>query len=188
MSSHTLFNDSQAVRGRGIGVMFLAFFGSWWMAAGVSAIYGSNAAALAAVAVVGLGLFAAGWRQVRSGAAERATPKINDIGNDRHRAKAFRNVNIAQWGACILLVVILNTLQRAEWITPGVMFIVGVHFFPLAKLFHYRAHYITGSALAALAASYPFFAGGPGSAVGPIGAALILWVSAACMLTRAARR
>jgi hypothetical protein len=68
------------------------------------------------------------------------------------------------------------------------MLIVGVHFFPLAKLFRYDAHYITGSALVALASSYPFFAaGGPTSAVGPIGAAVILWVSAAGMLIRAPR-
>jgi hypothetical protein len=42
------------------------------------------------------------------------------------------------------------------------MFIVGLHFFPLAKLFRHKAHYITGAALVALAVGYPFMtAGGP---------------------------
>jgi len=50
---------------------------------------------------------------------------------------------------------------------------------PLAVIFQYRVHYITGLALIMLAVVYPFVAvGGPASAVGPLGAGLILWLSA----------
>jgi hypothetical protein len=158
MSNHDVLHDAQAVQGRGIGVMFLAFFGSWWMAA----------------------------------IASRQTAHANSGSHGcKHRGPSHQGisqVNIAQWSACGVLVVILNILQRGEWIVPGIMFIVGLHFFPLAKLFRYEAHYLTGSALVALASSYPFIAtDGPASAVGPIGAALILWISAAGMLIRAPR-
>jgi hypothetical protein len=188
MSNQNIVHDAQAVQGRGIGVMFLAFFGSWWMAAGLNAIPGMKLSVLTGVVLIGLGLFAAGWRQLQRAKQQTATRQVIDASIEAHRTKVFRNVNIAQWSACGVLVVVLNILQRGEWIVPGIMLIVGLHFFPLAKLFRYRAHYLTGSALVALASSYPLLAAdGPASAVGPIGAALILWISAAGMLIRAPR-
>jgi hypothetical protein len=188
MSNQNVVHDTQAVQGRGIGVMFLAFFGSWWMAAGLNSIPGMKISVLTGVVLIGFSLFAAGWRQLRRAKHMTPTPSVVDASSEAWRTKVFRNVNIAQWSACIGLVVILNILQRGEWIVPGIMLIVGVHFFPLAKLFRHEAHYITGSALVALSLSYPFLAaGGPTSAVGPIGAALILWMSAADMLIRAPR-
>jgi hypothetical protein len=188
MSNQDVLYDAQAVQGRGIGVMFLAFFGSWWMAAGLNTIPGMKLSVLTAVVLIGLGLFAAGWRQLRRAKQHAPTRKVTDTSIEAHRTKIFRNVNIAQWSACAVVVVILNILQRGEWIVPGIMLIVGLHFFPLAKLFRYKAHYATGSALVALASSYPFVAAaGPTSALGPIGAALILWLSAAGMLIRTPR-
>jgi hypothetical protein len=188
MSNQDSVHDAQAVQGRGIGVMFLAFFGSWWMAAGLNTIPGMKLSVLTGVVLIGLGLFAAGWRQLRRAKQQTSTREVIDASIEAHRTKVFRNVNIAQWSACILLVVVLNILQRGEWIVPGIMLVVGLHFFPLAKLFRYQAHYVTGSALVALASSYPLLAAdGPASAVGPIGAAMILWASAAGMLIRAPR-
>jgi hypothetical protein len=188
MTNQEVLHHAQAVRGRGIGVMFLAFFGSWWMAAGLNTIPGMKLSVLTVVVLIGLVLFAAGWRQLQRAKQQTATRQVIDASIEAHRTKVFRNVNIAQWSACGVLVVVLNILQRGEWIVPGIMLIVGLHFFPLAKLFRYRAHYVTGSALVALASSYPLLAAdGPASAVGPIGAALILWMSAAGMLIRAPR-
>ncbi len=188
MSTQNVVPVAQAARGRGIGVMVLALFGSWWMAAGLHAIPGMKISVLTGAVLIGLGLFAAGWRQSRRATHLSPARGVPDAATEARRSKVFRNVNIAQWSACILLVVILNILQRGEWIVPGIMLIVGVHFFPLAKLFRHDAHYMTGAALVAWAASYPFLAAdGPVSAVGPIGAALILWISAADMLIRAPR-
>jgi hypothetical protein len=169
-------------RGRGIGVMFLAFFGSWWMAIGLTAIYGTKAAVIAAIAAVGLTLLVAGWRRSRAEAGT-SMHEVRDAVNDAHRSRVFRNVNIAQWLCIIALLVVLNLAHQVEWIVPGIMLIVGAHFFPLAKLFRYKLHYFTGAALVALAVSYPFLSvEGPASPVGPVGAGLILWLVAATML------
>ena len=59
------------------------------------------------------------------------------------------------------------------------MFIIGLHFLPLARLFRNPPHYVTGSALILLATTYPFVAsGGPSSPAGALVAGLILWASA----------
>jgi hypothetical protein len=187
MSNQEIVNETGAFRGRGIGVMFLAFFGTWWMVAGLNGILGIKLSLLSAV--IGVGLFAAGWRQSQREEREPDAVDAARAGIDAQRAKMFRNVNIAQWGAIVCLLVVLNLAHHVEWIMPGIMAVVGLHFFPLAKLFRNRSHYVTGTALVALAASYPFVtAQGPGSAMGPIGAALILWLSAATTLFQAARR
>jgi hypothetical protein len=187
MSNQKVGSEAGTLHGRGIGVMFLAFFGTWWMVAGLNGILGIKPALL--VAVVGVALFAAGWRQSQR---EEREPDAGDAAQatvDAQRAKVFRNVNIAQWSGIVCLLGVLNLTHRVEWIMPGIMVIVGLHFFPLAKLFHNKSHYLTGTALVVLAASYPFvMAQGPSSAVGPIGAALILWLSAATTLLHAARR
>jgi hypothetical protein len=176
-------------RGRGSGVMSLAFFGSWWLAAGLSVIHGPTWAVLSFVLIAGSGLFVTGWRQTRREAADNAAIERQDPAGSAHRARVFRNINIAQWVSCAVLVVVLNIIKHVEWIMPGIMLIVALHFLPLAKLFQSRLHVATGAALAVLAASYPFFAAaGPTSGVGPVGAGLILWASAAAMLYGTAGR
>jgi len=163
----------------GIGVMFLAFFSTWWMASGLNSLCGLTWAMLSVVVFAGLVLFLAGWRRARR----------EDSSLDAHGARVFRNVNLVQWGACIALVVVLNVVQHAEWITPGIMLIVALHFFPLAKLFRSKLHVVLGAALTALAVSYPFLtAAGPSSGVGPVAAGIILWAAAAGRLFVVARR
>lgn len=177
-----------AQRGRGIGAMFLGFFGSWWMAIGLTAIYGAKMAVFAAIAAVGLTLMVAGWRRSHAGKIASAET-VRDTLAEAHINRGFRNVNIAQWLLIIALLVVLNIAHHVEWIAPGIMLIVGMHFFPLAKLFNTKLHYVTGSALVALACTYPFLsADGPGSPLGPIAAGMILWLVATFMLVDKPRR
>jgi hypothetical protein len=64
-----------------------------------------------------------------------------------------------------------------------VIAVVGLHFLPLARLFRYRPHLLTGLALIALAILAPLATGRPDNAWGPLGAGLILWASAAWALS-----
>jgi hypothetical protein len=74
------------------------------------------------------------------------------------------------------------------WVVTAVIFIVGLHFMPLARIFRYAPHYVSGAALILVAVVYPFAApGGPQDPVGCLAAALILWLSALCGLRQALR-
>jgi hypothetical protein len=83
------------------------------------------------------------------------------------------------------MIQLLNWRGFGNWVMPSIMLIVGFHFFPLAKLFSYRAHLVTGALLIALALIYPFAGSGPMDPIGCIGAGLILWGSATYGLTGA---
>ena len=70
-----------------------------------------------------------------------------------------------------------HIMNGGQWVVPAAMFVIGLHFIPLARLFSNPAHYVTCGALMAVAAGYPFMAG-PASAVGALLAGLVLWGSA----------
>jgi hypothetical protein len=86
----------------------------------------------------------------------------------------------------------LNVFKQGDFIVPAIATIVGLHLFPLARLFRYPAHYVTGtllvlwSAVVVLVLRHQDIA-----SAGALGTAAILLTSAPYTLiaaTRAARR
>ena len=166
-------------RGLGIRMMFLGFFGTWWTIVGCQGLYGASTLVVAAAAIVGLSIFSVGL-YLSSTSVQRSQEEQPEA-LQRARARTFRNINIVQWAAIAALIVTLNVLGHGEWLFPGIMNIVGLHFLPLARLFpaSQANNFITGLALVADALIYPFVAaGGPQSPWGPLVAGLILWTSA----------
>jgi hypothetical protein len=73
----------------------------------------------------------------------------------------------------------LNLLGWGIWIMPMIIFVVGVHFVLLAKVFGTVTHAVTGIVMMGFAVTYPFLATqGPTSPIGLLGAGLILWTNA----------
>ena len=166
--------------------MFLAFFGGVWLALASWANHPGNALQLGAIALIGALLFLLGLLAVQRHPDPKAS-RAHSAAQAREW-KRFGMLNGVQWGAITALIAALNIAGRPDWITPGIMLIVGLHFLPLAAMFRYRPHLITGSLLTVLALSYPFLiAGGPASPVGPVCAGLIIWGSAIGMLIDIAR-
>jgi hypothetical protein len=164
-------------RGPGIRMMFLGFFGTWWTIAGCQGLYGAGIPVMTAAAIVGLSIFFVGL-YLSSTSVQRPQEEQPEA---LQRARTFRNINIVQWAAIAALIITLNVLGHGEWLFPGIMSIVGLHFLPLARLFPASKanNSITGLALVAVALIYPFVAaGGPQSPWGPLVAGLILWTSA----------
>jgi hypothetical protein len=175
-------------RGPGIRMMFLGFFGTWWTITGCQGLYGASIPVVTAAAIVGLSIFFVGL-YLSSTSVQRPQeeqPEALQWG----RTRTFRNVNIVQWAAIAALIVTLNVIGHGEWLFPGIMSIVGLHFLPLARLFPASKtnNFITGLVLVAVALIYPFVAaGGPQSPWGPLVAGLILWASALITFANAVR-
>lgn len=168
----------------GIGALFLGFFGTLWLMLGCRGLFGAGWGLLLP-ALLGGGILFAGWRLTQH---DTMAQHSGEAGEERRRARLFRNINIAQWGAIVVLIALLNAVGHVEWITPMIMFIVGIHFIPLAFLFKNQTHWVTGPALALLAALYPFVtAEGPTSPLGPMAAGIILLSGACHMLIKGHR-
>ena len=173
----TSVHGSPAKAGRAIGAMFFAVFGGMWLGLWAHSEFPESAGSLLVIAVVTAALLAAAYRAYKANAL--ALKAIAQTPESLRKSRMFNLVNAGQWVVIVVVALVLFQIGYAKWILPAVVLIVGLHFLPLARLFAYQPHYLTGAALVLLACVYPFAAPeGPQSAVGALGAGLILWLSA----------
>jgi len=182
-------NEDAAIQGsaasasRAIGAMFFTVFGGAWLAFGILAGYGMRLVPLLVIVTGTSLLFFASLRKFRRNRAAHAAESNSP--ESKRTGRIFSVVNAVQWALVIVAAAGLSTLGHKEWILPAIIFIVGIHFFPLAVVFKVPRHYVTGVALTLLAVFYPLISkAGPTSPVGCIGAGIILWASAAAALVR----
>ena len=174
---------SGAIRARrATGAMFFAVFGGVWLegwAIGTTKLVALDVV----IAVLALALTWLAYATYRRHAAELAAQPTT--AQTRRIGRLFHAINGGQWILIFILANILTSHGLSVWVIPMVIFIIGLHFFPLAVIFSNPSHYVTGAALVALAVLYPFVApGGPADAVGLLGIGLILWASAGWALRR----
>lgn len=163
--------------GPATGQMFFAGFGTLWMIDWCLQRHGADLPTLTLIVLAGSTIFLWAWCEFQQGNAEA---KVR-VESSRYRAwqRAFRWVNVMQWLAVLVANIALNAVGHAEWIVPAVILIVGVHFIPLARVFHAPRHYVTGAALIVVALGYPWIANsGPHYPMGAFATGSILWISA----------
>ncbi len=142
-----------AARARGLAssVGFLAFFGALWGSVGVGGMHGADkpwlslGVILAAAALFGAGIFLrlrARRLQAEGGPTNEHTTSA--------RTWRFRLVFAIEMGLILAAFLISRAAGRFDLFFPAMMFIVGIHFFPLAALFGVRKYYLAGALLCAL--------------------------------------
>lgn len=94
------------------------------------------------------------------------------------RLRLYGVVNAIYWPLVGIAVVALGATGNARWINPAIIFMVGMHMFPLGRIFQDWLLHLTGALLVALAVVYPMLAG-PTSPVGLFGAGATLVVTGA---------
>jgi hypothetical protein len=163
--------------GRAVGQMFFAGFGSLWIMGWCQGTRGTDWPMLALIAMVGSMLFL--WALCDFRAYRRAAGTSADPAADKARNRVFGWVNLVQWSAVFAANIGLNAAGRPEWVAPAVILIVGLHFFPLARLFKTPFHYVMGIAMVIVALAYPWMAGGGAEyTAGEFATGAILWFGA----------
>ncbi len=167
---------------RAIGAMFFSLLGGVWLVLGSNRAFGLNPPVLALVVVGALVLFGFAWRVFQ----RNKEALVEDAASPAKKKadRVFNIVNAGQWILILALGNVLVNVGRPEWVLAAAMFIIGLHFLPLAHVFAYPPHYVTGLALMTWAVGYSLVApNGPANPVGCLGAGVILWASAAFGLT-----
>jgi hypothetical protein len=170
---------------RANGVQYLAVFGVFWLIGSLTLplqvsdhrIFSFNVAALAVGAPLAVLVFL--WaRRTRQATQALATSPANEASRAR-RTRLFRTVNVAQYLALGLAGLWVSYVHRIDLLVPIGIFVVGAHFLPLALLFKYPFHVVTGLVLIGWSLSYPrLFAGGGWNPVGLSITGIFLLVSA----------
>jgi magnesium-transporting ATPase (P-type) len=167
--------------GRAIGSIFFAVFGALWI---ILALYAKQLLSVTTVTWVAMDfavlLVMAMWlfRQARRFARSPEDPA---------QKKAFNRINVIQWVAVAVTAFTFARLHLDAYVMCAITAIVGLHMFPLARLFRYPMHYVTGTALLAWAATSAIAV--PADQLQgtcALGTGILLWLSAFATLVIAA--
>ncbi len=141
-----------AVRGVASGVLFMAFFGTLWASIGVGGLQGWGGSWLSLIVLlVGIALLLG---SISLFFASRRLPNQEaDVdASQGRRTGLWFIITFALEGILIGVASgICNALHRFDLFFPVMALIVGVHFFPLAALFHVKLYYLVGTLLCMLA-------------------------------------
>jgi len=165
-----------------LGGMFLSLFGATWLCGGVYAYAGVNVRLLALIGTASLLMTA--WAIAIFRARRRAFAGTGDAAAGKRVRKGFMIVNAVQWTLIGLAVLLLNLTGHVAWILPAVIWIVGIHFFPLARLFRYPGYILTGLGLVGVAVLTLLYGGELEGGIAPtlLATGTILWLTAAALL------
>ena len=139
------------LRGRATGVGVMAFFGLGWTACGVTDMpVAAGRAVFAAAVLVSFTFAVLGTRRSRA-AADAPTDGEPTAARKKKVGLRFGLVVLAEWVAIFAIARALVATDHTEAIPAFVAAVVGIHFFPLARLFGVRAYHFTGAAMCASA-------------------------------------
>ena len=157
--------------------MFFAAFGTGWLFLSLAAKQLIAFATVSSVLVGMLALLLAALyllRQAKRWPGAPADPSIR---------RAFGWINAIQWAAVFVAAFTLGKLHLDAYETSAITAIIGLHLFPLARLFRYALHYATGLVLLGWAvASAVFVPVEKMQGTAALGTGVILWLSAAATL------
>ncbi len=164
--------------GMAIGSIFAAGFGTGWLFLALAAKQLITFATVSGVMLGMLFLFLTAFYLLRQ---SKRWPRVPD---DPALRRTFMWVNAVQWIAVFVVAFTLARLRLDAYIMNAITAIVGLHMFPLARLFRFPPHYATGAILVAWAAASALVASAEqmqGTAA--LGTGIILWLSAVVTLS-----
>jgi hypothetical protein len=174
------------LRGRAIGAIFFACFGTGWILLALTAKeLISPVTVSGTVAGMVVLLLAAAYLLRRA----KLWPRVQeDPSKDRARGRAFAWINAIQWTAVAIVAFTFAKFHIDAYVMSAITAIVGLHMFPLARLFRYPLHNLTGGILMAwAAASVALVPVAEMQGTTALGTGIILWASAALTLAIALR-
>ncbi len=174
--------SANQVGGRAIGALFLTGFGAIWLLLGLYARERLSPSTLSLVACGTVVFVSGAFFLLRRAKALPRTPEDPAMG------RAFKWINIIQWAAVGVVALAFARFGIDAYVVSAITAIVGLHMFPLARLFRYPLHYVTGAALVGwAAASILLFPKDELQGSTALGTGLILWLSALVTLALAMR-
>jgi hypothetical protein len=176
-------NDSAAaIEGRAIGAFVLTGFAAGWMLFAFRFVKSLGWRMLLLIALVTAGLCWGAARQIERARQMPYAAIAAPTTADRKTARDFQIVLALEWIPILVAVVIFNRIRRPDFILPTIALIVGLHFIPLARVFHAPLYYASGAAMVAVAIA-GFVAQPPGrQAIACVGSGVVLWVTAVLLL------
>jgi Family of unknown function (DUF7010) len=177
---------AEFVVGSSRGALIVAMFAGVWLYWGLSLANAFTVPRGVAVGVVEIVLLGGGMYFIRTGRAlRRRYPPLSKSAR-RSVSKWFWMVVIAEVVLILIAVNAAAALHRPELIPESIAIVVGLHFLPLAKVFHAPPMAYIGSAIVVWCiVCWILFRGDALGAAAALGTGALLWISCASALLRA---
>ncbi len=182
----TRFPDGMRAAGRCVGALFFTIFGGCWLLLACAYAKRFDAVPVCSIAAVAI-LLATGALRLRSRAARVVEPSLPKEGK-RRDDRVFGAINAVTYTAVFLLFLILPRFGLQNYIFPGFVLLVGLHFFPMPPFYQHGANLVTGGFMVvwAVVCAVAFRADGNRMAAFVAGGAgVALWLSAGWALRTA---
>lgn len=182
------------IQGYMSGALLLTFFGALWALLTMSAFTAQQRVLLVAVVVIVASMLAYAAIRLLRAAQHLPQPVAPDASaQGRTVGKWYALIVGSEFVAIALASILLGRAHDDQLIPLVVALIVGIHFLPLAALFHVPVYYLTGVCMIVLAGCgliglfFDLTLGGPyvWSMVIGLGNTLILWSTTLYLLTAA---
>ena len=172
--------NANQIRGRAIGATFFSGFGAIWLGLALYLRQQLNTATITLLVIgASLLLLACLW-------LSRNADRWPSVPEDPACGRTFNRVNAAQWIAIAIVAFSFARLHIDAYVLSAITAIVGIHMFPLARLFRYPMHNVTGAALVLWASATVLLVSTDHlQGITALGTGIILWASAAATLTLA---
>ena len=171
-------------RGRAVGAIFLAGFGAysmyWWTLAAIPSGRQGWLYAIAAIAAIFLV-----WSIAQLAVFRHASKFVLDGRYRRFYAIRFAVILVVEVGAIFLAGPVLGHFQGKDLTPQWISVVVGLHFFPLGKLFKLPLYYATASVILLCSMGSLLIPASPlRLATNAGGTALALWITSFLILSR----
>lgn len=179
--------QAEIVLGSGRGAMIVAIFAGAWLYWGLLIARALTLPRGIAIGVVELLLFAGASYFIRKGRTLRAryAPLPKEITRNVS-GKWFLIVVVAEIALACAAAGEAASLRRFELIPDWIAIVVGLHFLPLAKIFHAVSMAHIGAAMVLWSTGcWIFFRGNALGAAAALGAGALLWIACVASLLRA---
>lgn len=168
------------LEGRATGALFFTGFGALWLLLALAAQQQLAVSRVAPLAACALLLTLVSLQLKRQGG------RLPRVADDPAVGRAFLWVNVIQWSAVFVTAFALGRLHWDAYTPSAITAIVGLHMFPLARLFRYPLHNLTGTLLTAWAVASIYVAPVKQlQSTTALGTGILLWMGAALTLVLA---
>ncbi|MEK0315945.1 DUF7010 family protein [Cohnella sp. 56] len=143
--------SKSSVIGAANGVIFMTFFGALWSSIGIVGAHGLGAPwSIIFAAIVTLILLSGAISLFGKARSLSQTPTPEEREQRKKLNKRFGMIGGLEGLAICVASIVCNSLDKFEFFFPIMAIIVGIHFFPLARLFREKFYNGTGVVLCVL--------------------------------------
>jgi hypothetical protein len=191
------FERIGAAFGRSIAAAIMIVFGFFWLGWGFSnsRLFTEFSSRRARPAILWISFYCASlvFLAIAIRAARRTRRELNAQGpasrDFRLRyGKQFRRISILEGIGCGIVLLLASQSHRMDLLAAGIGVVVGLHFLPLARLFHVQAYYATGVVVVLHnVLSMLLLRGSDITLSAGVGTGVALWITAVYLLYRPGR-